>query len=498
MVWRTVLSGTLSQSWRIPGSIQFPKVTLEEFQALYAGVYEESHTSLNYLMLVFTSCAIATFGLLSNSAAVIIGAMIVAPLMLPIRGLALGALNGDVGMFWMSLRSVGIGTGIGISLSCLIGMLVSLPTWGSEILARTQPNLLDLGVALAAGTVGAFAKMRPKISDSLAGVAISVALMPPVCVIGLGISAFDWPTSMGAALLYVTNLLGIALACMITFLLGGYAPGHRARRVVVWTVGMTAALLIPLGASLARILTQGELEIAVRQALLNRAITFQRVELVESDFNWVTNPPEVILTVRATDEVTPVQVGFMEALVEEVTGRPFVLIFRVTSIDEVRRPIPEPPPIPTQIEDVRPPLAIPQQLLEQLDQEDPFIGSGLATPSPTIEVNPPDPTVIPSQETEETFAIQQGSLLPRLEPVDPLPTLPAELEDLSTTFPLDPPAELLEELPTPPSVEETTGTLVDPIETVIPPPNPEAVEPSEDFPSLFSATTSLLRSLNRE
>ncbi|NJM00322.1 MAG: DUF389 domain-containing protein [Synechococcaceae cyanobacterium SM2_3_2] len=498
MVWRAVLSRAPLQSWRIPGSIHFPQVTLEEFQALYAGVYEESQTSLNYLMLVFTSCAIATFGLLSNSAAVIIGAMLVAPLMLPIRGLALGALNGDIGMFWMSLRSVGIGTGIGISLSCLIGLTVSLPAWGSEILARTQPNLLDLGVALAAGTVGAFAKMRPKISDSLAGVAISVALMPPVCVIGLGISAFDWPTSMGAALLYVTNLLGIALACMVTFLLGGYAPGHRARRVVVWTVGMTAALLIPLGASLTRLLTQGELEIAVRQALLNRAITFQRVELVESDFNWVANPPEVILTVRSTDEITPVQVGFMEALVEEVTGRPFTLIFRVTPIDEVRRPSPEPPPIPTQIEDVRPPLAIPQQLLEQLDQEDPFTGSGLATPTPSVEVDPPepDPTGIPSSATGDPLVIQEQNLLSDLEPVDPLPTLPADLEDLSTTLPLAPPTELLEEFPPPPS-EETTAAL-DPIETVSPTPSPEAVESSEDSPSLFSATTRLLQSLNRE
>ncbi len=439
MVWRAVLGRVPMQSWRIPDAIHLPKVSLEEFQSLYVTVYEESQTSLNYIILVLSSCAIATFGLLSNSTAVIIGAMIVAPLMLPIRGLALGALNGDVGMFWMALRSIGLGTGLGIGLSCGIGVLVNLPTWGSEILARTQPNVMDLGVALAAGTVGAFAKMRPKISDSLAGVAISVALMPPVCVIGLGLSALDWQTSLGAALLYATNLLGIALSCMVTFLVGGYAPGHRARRVLIWTLGMTSALLLPLGASLARLLTQGELEIAVRRALLDRSITFQRVELVESSFNWVANPPEVILTVRSTDEITPVQVGFMEQLVERVTGQTFGLIFRVSAIDEVRRPTPTPPPVPTTLEDVRPPLAIPPQLLEQLERVDPQNGSGLASP-------PLDPTPTFGPQVPEGFVLESV-------PVDPAEDT-SENADLTQTPAVDPVPELIEVLQSDPEPQD--------------------------------------------
>lgn len=447
MVWRAVLGRVPMQSWRIPDAIHLPKVSLEEFQSLYVTVYEESQTSLNYIVLVLSSCAIATFGLLSNSTAVIIGAMIVAPLMLPIRGLALGALNGDVGMFWMALRSIGLGTGLGMGLSCGIGVLVNLPAWGSEILARTQPNVLDLGVALAAGTVGAFAKMRPKISDSLAGVAIAVALMPPVCVIGLGLSALDWQTSLGAALLYVTNLLGIALSCMVTFLVGGYAPGHRARRVLIWTLGMTSALLLPLGASLARLLTQGELEIAVRRALLDRSITFQRVELVESSFNWVANPAEVTLTVRSTDQITPVQVGFMEQLVERVTGRPFTLIFRVSAVDEVRRPTPTPPPMPTTLEEVIPPLAIPPQLLERLEREDPQDGSGLASPTPTAS-----PAIIGPQ-VPEGLGRQDLS-------IDPWPALSLELQRLTGIPFLNPQPQVATPLPSEPAPQDPSESVL--------------------------------------
>lgn len=86
-----------------------------------------------------------------------------------------------------------------------------------EVLARSEPTLLDLGIAIAAGGISGYAKVEPKVSSSLAGTAIAVALMPPVCVIGLGLSQADWSLSLGATLLYLTNLLGITLSCMLVF-----------------------------------------------------------------------------------------------------------------------------------------------------------------------------------------------------------------------------------------------------------------------------------------
>ncbi|MCF2972416.1 DUF389 domain-containing protein [Synechococcus sp. Nb3U1] len=335
-------SNGIPPSRRWPAAFRLPVANPEEYAELMVGLMRESRLSLNYLILVIGSCVIATLGLMANSPAVIIGAMIVAPLMLPIRGMAMGALEGNLVLFRTGILSIIVGTGIGVGVSFLLGRLVGLPEWGSEVLARTQPNLLDLGVALAAGGIGAFARVRKEISDSLAGVAIAVALMPPVCVIGLGLAHADWSTSLGATLLYATNLLGIALACMVTFLAMGYAPLHKARSALSWMLGLVLLLVVPLGAGMTRLVYQARLEAALRSALLNKTITFQRVTLVRSDFNWVVYPPEVVLSVRADEPITPRQVTLLEEFVESDVGRPFTLIFQVVEAQEIRRETPAP------------------------------------------------------------------------------------------------------------------------------------------------------------
>ncbi|MGB3653739.1 MAG: DUF389 domain-containing protein [Rivularia sp. (in: cyanobacteria)] len=140
------------------------KVHAFELKELQDNLQLESTVDANYLSLIFASCAIsllfetlrerhgfanATFGLLSNSAAVIIGAMIIAPLMLPIRGLAFGALEGDLKLFRIAFQ-VGVGSAIAISLAWIIGLLSGISSYGSEIYARSQPNLLDLAIAIVA------------------------------------------------------------------------------------------------------------------------------------------------------------------------------------------------------------------------------------------------------------------------------------------------------------------------------------------------------------
>ncbi|MEP6516721.1 DUF389 domain-containing protein [Microcoleus vaginatus FACHB-2002] len=298
---------------------------------------EESTLDINYLVLILGSCIIATFGLLANSAAVIIGAMIIAPLMLPIRGLAFGAVEGNVLIFRKGLVALAVGTGLAIFLACFLGALVQLPDFGSEVLARSKPTLLDLGIAIAAGGISGYAKVQPKVSATLAGTAIAVALMPPICVIGLGLSQANWSLSLGASLLYLTNLLGITLSCMLTFLMAGYTPLHRARKALFWALALTAILVIPLGVSFAELIEQAQLEASLKRALLNRTITFQRVELIATDTNWLTKPPEVRLIVRSSEALTPKQVQLLEAFVEKEMGQKFTLIFQVSQVEEVRR-----------------------------------------------------------------------------------------------------------------------------------------------------------------
>lgn len=313
------------------------RVASQDLQSMHEGLIEESTLERIYVILIVGSCVIATFGLLANSAAVIIGAMIVAPLMLPIRGMAFGALEGNLRLFRTGLVAIVAGTLLAIAISWSIGMLVGLPEFGSEILSRSRPTLLDLGVAIAAGGISGFAKVEPKISPTLAGTAIAVALMPPVCVIGLGLSQANWSLSLGATLLYLTNLLGITLSCMLIFLAAGYTPLYRAKKALTWTVALTVVLLIPLGLSFFRLTRQAQLEASIKRALLNQTVTFQRLVLINSNVNWLSNPPVVRLNVRSRDPVTPRQVQLLEDFLTQEMGQRFTLIFEVGQIEEVRR-----------------------------------------------------------------------------------------------------------------------------------------------------------------
>lgn len=312
------------------------KVTSDDLNQIQIDLLEESTLDSSYIVLIVGSCIIATFGLLTNSAAVIIGAMIIAPLMLPIRGLAFGALKGNIVLFRKGFIAVVVGTFMAVLLAWFIGSLVRLPDLGSEVLARSKPTLLDLGIAVTAGGISGFAKVQPKISGTLAGTAIAVALMPPICVVGLGLSQANWWLSLGAALLYLTNLLGITLACMLTFLIAGFIPFYSARRAISWTLALTAILVIPLGVGFAELVRQSQLESSLKRALLNRTITFQRMELVKTDTNWLKDPPEVRLTVRSSQALTSKQAQLLESFIEKEMGQKFSLIFQVSRFEEVR------------------------------------------------------------------------------------------------------------------------------------------------------------------
>ena len=312
-------------------------------EQLHSELSAEATFDTPYLVLIVSSCTIATLGLLSNSAAVIIGAMVIAPLMLPIRAISFGALEGDMVLFRTGVMSLSVGTLMAIVLSCTLGWLTRLDSFGSEILARTQPTLLDLGIAVAAGGIGGYGKINPKVSSTLAGTAIAVALMPPICVIGLGLSQGNWALSQGATLLYLTNLLGIALACMVIFVLAGYTPLHQARNPLLGTIALTSVLLLPLGLSFTELVGNARLEHSLKKALLNRTVTFQRLELVDFQVNWLRKPSQVRLTVYAKDPVTSKQVALLESFLAKELGRPFQLIFVVSYVDEVRG-IPETTP----------------------------------------------------------------------------------------------------------------------------------------------------------
>lgn len=169
--------------------------------------------------------AIATFGIATNSTAVVIGAMLIAPLMAPILGVSAGLINGRVRSAGLSgLIALGgiVGTVVlAWLLSAMIPNLQSVIT-NSQVTSRTSPNLLDLAIAIAAGAAGAYGVSRIDGSDALPGVAVSIALVPPLAVVGITLRADDLTGAAGASLLFLTNLFSIILMAGLVFLLVGY------------------------------------------------------------------------------------------------------------------------------------------------------------------------------------------------------------------------------------------------------------------------------------
>ncbi|MEM8502267.1 MAG: TIGR00341 family protein [Cyanobacteria bacterium P01_D01_bin.1] len=304
----------------------------EKLSEIKKGLAEESGLDIYYLALTVGSCAIATFGLLSNSAAVIIGAMIVAPLMLPIRCLAFSALSGDRCLFRRSIKVIALEAVLSVVLAAVLGLFIHLPSFGSEVFSRSQPTLIDLGIAITAGSISGLSRIEPKISSSLAGTAIAVALMPPLCVVGLGLSQANWTLSTGAGLLYLTNLLGITLSCMFVFSISGCTSFSQGKKALLRTLVFTSLLVFPLGIGYAQLWKQEHLEVLVREVLVNRTMTFQQLSLLEIDTNWHHNPPEAVLNIAVIGEQkpTPKQIRLLEEFVEKETGQRFSLILQIS------------------------------------------------------------------------------------------------------------------------------------------------------------------------
>jgi uncharacterized hydrophobic protein (TIGR00271 family) len=324
----------------------------DDHETTAAAICGGATLDVNYIALILGSCAIATFGLLENSVAVIIGAMIIAPLMTVIQAVALGALDGRADVFRRGAITLVVGVACAIVLSALIAKVSGLSQFGSEIIGRTRPNLLDLGIALAAGLIGGFARVRPAIANTVAGTAIAVALMPPLCVVGIGLAHWDRAIAEGALLLFLTNLLGITLTSMAVFLVAKIA--HRpAASAIAWTAGLTALIVVPLGFSFRTLAREAALESALRAALTTQTVTFRNATLVSSRFDWLASPPTAELLIRATAVPSQHQVALLEGFAQHATGQAFRLVIDIAQTQQITSGTPLPAaddataPIPT-------------------------------------------------------------------------------------------------------------------------------------------------------
>ncbi|GHA35479.1 hypothetical protein GCM10007103_16330 [Salinimicrobium marinum] len=230
-----------------------PRATTEEFQDLFKVLRENAKLSAAFMIMMILSTLIATFGLFSDSSPVIIGAMILAPIISPIVSFSMGMVRYEIGMLKKGIITIMAGTIVCLLFSAGVTLLVPLQVLTSEISARLSPNLLDLGIAIASGIAAAYAHADEEIARSLAGVAIAVALVPPLAVAGIGIGWWDWEVFSGAFLLYLTNLAGIILFAGITFLFLGFAPFKRAKMGLIYTTIIILFVTVPLSLTFNRV-----------------------------------------------------------------------------------------------------------------------------------------------------------------------------------------------------------------------------------------------------
>lgn len=263
----------------------------ELVESLYAEPPERTAKMVGWWVMLILSVCIATFAVLQDSTAVVIGAMLVAPLMVPILGLAAALVNGWVHRAISTTLFIVGGAAASIATSAAISAwapaVVSFDT-NSQITSRTNPTLLDLLIALAAGAAGAYATLDRRVGSSIGGVAIAVALVPPLAVTGITAQAGLSDDAWGAFLLFVTNFVAIVLAASVVFAFGGFAattsaPEHIRRIALTMTPFVTLALIVFVPLLLA---TEGLIAQSVAQSAAEDAVDHW-LDSTESDLALV-------------------------------------------------------------------------------------------------------------------------------------------------------------------------------------------------------------------
>ena len=250
----------------------FSHASQDQYSALFSTLREEAKLTSTFMTLLILATMIATFGLFINSASVIIGAMLLAPLMQPIVSLSMGVLRQDTVLELVSVRTIAIGVLSVLLTAAVIAWLTPIAKLTTEMAGRLSPTILDLFVAVASGAAAAYAKSNEKISGSLAGVAIAVALVPPIAVSGVGLGWGEWHMFSSAFLLFLTNLVGIVLAAALTFMLLGYSPIAIAKKgVTIWLM-IVLVVAVPLYSAFEQMKTN----IFLQQKLTNVTFRLQK------------------------------------------------------------------------------------------------------------------------------------------------------------------------------------------------------------------------------
>ena len=319
----------------------FREVPEQREKEILAELEQAARVHTPYLVLVASSAIIATFGLLLNSPAVVIGAMLVAPLMTPIFSTSVALVRGRTRMLEQALVTEIYGVGLSVLVALLIGLLVPEPDLTAEIVARTRPTLFDLAVALAAGLAGAFALVREEISPALPGVAIAVALLPPLAVVGIGLSMRRLDVAGGALVLFLANGVAIHLISAGVFYVSGLAShaAERSPRILLKSFApslvVLAVMTVFLGFQLSGLVQEARAKRVARTTLEQQVKMVEGARLRGTDrVSCSAEGCEVVAVVETPQLFEPPLVRAIQNVLRDRMGREVSLVIRSVQMSE--------------------------------------------------------------------------------------------------------------------------------------------------------------------
>jgi uncharacterized hydrophobic protein (TIGR00271 family) len=285
--------------------------------AVRGNVEVDSEFDLAYVAMNTFSTVVACYGLFENSSAVVIGAMIIAMLLGPISGVALGLVDKNNRLLRKAFWTLAGGCGVVYGVAFILGFIHHEFPLTHEIYSRTAPNLMDLMIALGGGAAGAYATISPRLSVAFVGVAIATALVPPLASSAICLARGDYRLAFGALLLAFTNIVGIQVACSMVMWLGGYRgpaeklKGSEWKRNLV-SVALLLVLAVGLGVELRELVAKELYEASVRRILETASTTHKGAYLTDVRFQQASGTAVVVAVYRTPSPFTPEEVGSLE------------------------------------------------------------------------------------------------------------------------------------------------------------------------------------------
>ncbi len=296
-----------------------PHLDENEKEEVTGSISEATTPNFDYYLLVMLSCSIATLGLLTNSPAVIIGAMLIAPLMSSIIGIGLAVVTSDNELLSKSLSTLLRGIALAILLSLIVAIFnrifpfIVLSQLPEQVLIRSRPTPIDLAIALAGGIAAAYSMTRKNLSAALPGVAIATALMPPLCTVGIGIAFLRWDIALGALVLFLTNAITISFASAATFLFCGFSPRNRhsaehLKRNLVISAILLLVIFLPLAYYSFTFVKKANENRQIIAAVTNAVGSITNIEPVDINQTLNADVLNLVLTIRTNNPLRYQQV----------------------------------------------------------------------------------------------------------------------------------------------------------------------------------------------